>query len=136
MGERKHCSIGGFDLCRNRTCAIYFVSLSEGNITKITILPTINTTVVGRTPGSCRRRQMCGGPPVRLDIYSISGHARFWYRIGTDGRTRMTINDDIEESVCAGHEPRIPLGSDHLSRGSTSLLTTSRPGIWVTTVVQ
>ena len=67
---------------------------------------------------------MWGGPPVRLDIYSIflfirgkrGGHARFWYRIGTDDPTKMTINDYGEERVCVRHEPRIPLGSDYLSR--------------------
>ena len=48
------------------------------------------------------------------------GHARFWYRIGTDNSTRTTINDHGEESVSARHEPRIPLGSDYLSRDNVT----------------
>ena len=45
----------------------------------------------------------------------------FWYRIGTDDPTRTTINDDGRgECVCARHEPRIPLGSDYLSRDNVT----------------
>ena len=50
---------------------------------------------------------MRGGFPVRLDTYSISllrgyrgGHARFWYRIGTDNPTKTTTNDG-DDSVGA-----------------------------------
>ena len=82
--------------------------------------------------------KMWGGPPVRLDIYSISLFLEAsvedtpGFGIGsvqTIPRERPSTMMERRASVCAGHVITC--------RGTMTLLTTtSSPGIWVTTVVQ
>ena len=94
----------------------------------------INTSPVdvGRTPGSSRHLQHF--PFLRGQR---GGHARYWYRIGTDDPTRTTINDDGEERVCVRGTSLAFLSAVITCHGTTSLQTTTgSPGIWVTTVVQ